>query len=85
MQNNTAQHKHKPKEFIDFSKLSNHELTTLSRKWESAAKVFEYKIDYYRNSKDFNQEKLDRLWQVAGKLWRRLATLEKWRRRNGKN
>lgn len=77
---NTTRTKHK--EFIDFNKLTKHELTLLSRKWENAARAFEFKVEGYKNSKECNQDKLLKLWQIANNLWRRVNTLERWRIKN---
>lgn len=69
------------KDFIDFRTLSERELINLSNKWEQDARVFEYKLEGYKSKPNPNEEKLERLWTVGKKLWRRLQILEDWRMR----
>jgi hypothetical protein len=83
MEQSNRKPKHK-KEFIDFRKLTDGELRSLSRKWESAARVFDMKLDSYMSNPGANTEKVDRLWKVGDALWRRLSILERWRIRNNK-
>lgn len=73
------------KQHIDFSILSGPQLQDLSDKWEREAMGVEKDIDYlsaFKVHRPDQQERLNKLWQVANNLWRRLNILESWRRRN---
>lgn len=72
----------KPKEFIDFRKLTKLELSTLSEKWQADALLLEMKLEKMLRRPGINEEKVSRIWDVANKLWRRLRILEKWRLTN---
>lgn len=60
------------KGFVDFSKLNEKELDALSTKWERAAMFAE--IQWSRSPSDD-------LFKRANGLWRRLAVLERYRRK----
>lgn len=68
------------KNLIDFRILNSRQLTDLSEKWEREAYSVEMKIENNRN----DNEREEKLRQVANSLWRRLKILEDWRNRNAK-
>ncbi len=70
------------KNFIDFKKLTTFELKNLSEKWERAALDLEFRMQQTMKFDPDNTEKIMKMWNIGNNLWRRLATLEKWRRRN---
>lgn len=73
--------KRKQKEFIDFNKLTAHEVSMLARKWENEARVFEGKVQRVPYE---DTERLEKMWRTANALWRRVSILERWRLKNVK-
>ena len=74
---------HKKREFIDFDTLSLPELAKLTKDWEREARIFEARLQKYMSRPHANQEKVERLWDVGKKLWRRVVILERWKSRKG--
>jgi len=73
------------KQHIDFSMLTAPQLQDLSDKWEREAMGVEKDIDYlsaFKSLRPEQTERLNKLWQVANNLWRRLNILETWKLRN---
>lgn len=75
------------KQHIDFSSLTKPQLQDLSDKWERESMGVEKDIDYllaFKSLRPEQTERLNKLWQVANNLWRRLNILETWKLGNAK-
>lgn len=80
-----AQPHKKNKNYVDFKAMEHHELKTLAEVWYVEARKFEAKLDYYMTNRhnedsEYDVGKLNKLWFVGKKLWRRIHALERWRR-----
>lgn len=74
----------KNKNFIDFNTLTNFELHLLSTQWENEARIFEAKLDSIKRKPNVSDKKIEYLWDVGKKLWRKVVVLEEWKKRNNK-
>ena len=81
--NNNGKRKRK-REFIDFATLDTKGLVSLTREWEKNARIFEAQLQSYMRNPHANEEKVERLWEVGKKLWRRVQILERWKIHNKK-
>ncbi len=76
--------KKEKRELIDFSKLSKHELSLLTSKWERDVLIVEMQLQKAVNAYNKDPEKITRLDKICQALWRRVTVLEKWKQRNAK-
>ncbi len=71
------------KHHVDFKTLTVKQLQDLSDKWEREAMGVEKDIEYLQHFPSLRkdqEERLNKLWQVANNLWRRLNIIESFRR-----